>query len=284
MPQGGVAPVTRPLDEEGLVPLAKVMGVSITTGPVSVEEPVKPVPALPTEAQVKAAEVKAVEDARPKPLVKKPVQQVIKIKSPDTFVLEPEEPPMVTPGTVSGRMFTDETETLKPIATPDTVWSETVGPDLSQPEPTPPQTISLNPSPTDTAAQISPTDTQIPQTATPITAESPKQQPESPKITDIPPASIGFQADSAQLPSGSIAKIRRFAEGLKSIENPQVSVMLYTAAPPIGATAAEIGMARWAAVRPYFRQSGPKLPNTSIHIKHIKAKPNKQRLVLKVLN
>ncbi|MFZ2587246.1 MAG: hypothetical protein WAZ18_03900 [Alphaproteobacteria bacterium] len=257
----GPAAVTRPL--EGEVALLPLPPETTTLGPAATVSQEQPLSNLPTEAQLEAAARAEAEAKRPPPL--KPVnipQQVHKVGE-GHYVFTPQESPLQTNGTLNGRMFHDETETLAPVAEPV----------ATQPEPTFRDDLNtvrdeLQNLQTDletVAARLrgtSPTQVASPTTVAAPTQPSPTTPPQ-PMVAQPPtkPLNLAYTSDAVE--PDSWKPLKAWAAQAANAGPLKLQILSRTVTPPLGTTADELATARWHNVKSRLAKAGVNISRVS---------------------
>lgn len=249
--EGGVgpAPVAEPLKgDEALVPLV----APAAPGPVEKVSTVEPLGALPTEEQVRQQALDEAEARRPPPLKPRTVPQRVDVLAPGRMLILPRESP-VEGGTVSGQMFSDDTETVQPVATPPLMLEPLIGQMNTQAEALE-RVVADMEARMDAMETASPTD-MVSQSAVVTPTEAVVPKPEK-----LPGAlSLPFMADMTGLGPANAKKLEAWLEKVGSNRKVKVRITAHALEPSsdgLGEDPAKLAERRAAAVKAAVAKAG----------------------------
>ncbi|MCP5405422.1 MAG: hypothetical protein H6922_04260 [Pseudomonadaceae bacterium] len=282
----GPAPVMRPLEAEApLPPSPPALPEPATT--VSATEALAP---LPTEAEMRAAAEAEIQARRPKPLQPVQIPQRVEVLGDDSFLILPREAPLTTDGSISGRMFNDETETALPLAPSGAEPPPSLSDIRSDMAEVQAEFSAIRKDMAKMAADIAspatPTVTS-PTAAAPATPEPSKvampasAKPKSPETQAPanalpPPLTLAYQADRTATPTGKLAA---WAKKYAGRHNLQITTV--TAALPLGANTTALAKARWKALQPTLKEAG--FVSARVSFIHLLGDEGAQSLTLKAV-
>lgn len=251
----GPAPVAAPLrGDSALEPILPPPPI----GPVNTVSAVGALEPLPTEAQLREQALREAEARRPPPLKPRAVPQRVETLAPGRMLILPRETPLEG-GTVSGGMFSDDTETLAPVATPPLMLEPLIGQMNAQAE-------AMERVVADMEARMDAMDAAASPTAVgPVEvgaaeAVSAVEVVEAPKPAPLPkPLVLPFVADVAGLGPANTRKLNAWLETIGPGRKVSLRITAHVLAPQqdgLGEDPAKLAERRAAAVRGIIGKAG----------------------------
>lgn len=269
--QVGPAPVARPLAAEAPLPPEP----PTMAAPAASISPTEALPALPTEAQLRAEAERAHQASRPPPLAPVQIPQRVEPLGQGRFLILPREAPLQTDGSLSGAMFRDETETMRPVAPVDGAAPslDDMRDDMNAVKE---EFRAINRDVAAMAAKLatpaSPTAPSVTAPSAAAPAVSPPSAPAPPPAALPKPLTLAYQADAMAAPS----TVKTWA-GKYAAQSPlNLQVITATAAPP--GEGVTLARARWQAIARVLAAQGLKIGRVSFI--HLKAPLGEQRITL----
>lgn len=270
----GPAPVARPLEgQAALEPIVPPAAI----GPAGQAAPLEGFENLPTEEELRAEELRQREASRPPPLKPRAVPQRVEVLAPGRMLILPRETP-VQGGTVSGQMFSDDTETLQPLPPPLMTLEPLIGQMNMQAEAM--ERVVADMEARMDAMEASPTQVVAPPPSpTEVVSEKPKPLP---KALTLP-----YVADVAGLGPSNGKKLSAWLEKIGEGRKVKIRLTAHVLEPTadgLGEDPAKLGERRAAAVKAAIAKSGVALAGpVAVVVLRLKAgETSGQRIVAKV--